>query len=108
MLPLAVFAYTTQMDPRNFLTPSIYHAEFYKETSSPGDITGLWHTFAKHDLPTAGVTVDGHLNQVTIKMLEYADAAGLIDENYSNCDWISQRRQMQNEGASHSQSQNSK
>ena len=47
-------------------------------------IVGLWHTFAKHDLPTAGVTVGDHPNQVTVQTLEYADDAGLLDENTEN------------------------
>ena len=47
-------------------------------------IVGLWRTFALHDTPGAGVTVGEQPHQVTVSSLEYADDAGLIDENATN------------------------
>ena len=47
-------------------------------------IVGLWRTFTLHDLPTAGVTVGDQTHQITVSSLEYADDAGLIDENVQN------------------------
>ena len=44
-------------------------------------ITGLMHIFKIHDNPNAGVTVGVPPNQVSISSLEYADDAGLLDEN---------------------------
>jgi hypothetical protein len=38
-------------------------------------------TFALHDIPGSGVEVGVTPHQVTISSLEYADDAGLIDEN---------------------------
>ena len=47
-------------------------------------IVGLWRTFTLHDTPNAGVTVGEHPHQVTVSSLEYADDAGLIDDDVSN------------------------
>ena len=44
-------------------------------------IAGLMCTFALHDIPGSGVEVGVPPHQVTISSLEYADDAGLIDEN---------------------------
>ena len=47
-------------------------------------IVGLWRTFTLHDLPTAGITVGDHPHQLTVSSLEYADDAGLVDEDAAN------------------------
>jgi len=44
-------------------------------------IVGLWRTFSLHDIPGSGVTVGDPPHQVTVSSLEYADDAGLIDDN---------------------------
>ena len=44
-------------------------------------ITGLMQISKMHDSATAEVTVGSPPNQVTISALEYADDAGLADEN---------------------------
>ena len=46
-------------------------------------IAGLWKIFTTHDRPDAGVTVGSPPNEVKIKALEYADDAGLMDNNTS-------------------------
>ena len=46
-------------------------------------IAGLWRIFTTHDRPDAGVTVGSPPNEVKIKALEYADDAGLMDNNTS-------------------------
>ena len=47
-------------------------------------ITGLMQIFKTHDSTAGGVTVGTPPNQVTITSLEYADDAGLADENVDN------------------------
>jgi len=47
-------------------------------------ITGLMQIFKTHDSTAGGVTVGTPPNQVTITSLEYADDAGLVDENADN------------------------
>ena len=49
--------------------------------SPPAFIVGLWKTFQKHDIPGAGVTVGDYPHQVEVSSLEYADDAGLLDED---------------------------
>ena len=49
--------------------------------SPPGFIVRLWKIFQKHDIPGAGVTVGDHPHQVEVSSLEYADDAGLLDED---------------------------
>ena len=44
-------------------------------------IAGLWHIFSKHDIPGAGVTVGQTPYEVLISKLEYADDAGMFDED---------------------------
>ena len=44
-------------------------------------IVGLWRIFVLHDLPGAGVTVGKTPYEVTISDLEYADDAGLLDDD---------------------------
>ena len=44
-------------------------------------IVGLWRTFTLHDLPTAGITVGDYPHQLSVSSLEYADDAGLLDED---------------------------
>ena len=44
-------------------------------------IVGLWRIFSKYDIPGAGVTVGQSPYEVLVSKLEYADDAGLIDEN---------------------------
>ena len=44
-------------------------------------IVGLWRIFSKHDVPGAGVIVGQPPYEVHVSKLEYADDAGLIDEN---------------------------
>ena len=46
-------------------------------------IAGLWKIFTTHDCPDAGVTVGSPPNEVKIRALEYADDAGLLDDNTS-------------------------
>ena len=46
-------------------------------------IAGLWRIFTTHDRPDAGVTVGSPPNEVKIRALEYADDAGLLDNNTS-------------------------
>ena len=46
-------------------------------------IAGLWRIFPTHDCPDAGVTVGSPPNDVKIRALEYADDAGLLDNNTS-------------------------
>ena len=49
--------------------------------SPAGFIVGLWKIFQKHDIPGAGVTVGDYPHQVEVSSLEYADDAGLLDED---------------------------
>ena len=49
--------------------------------SSVAFIVGLWRTFVLHDVPLAGVIVGKPPYEVKISGLEYADDAGLVDEN---------------------------
>ena len=42
-------------------------------------ITGLMHIFKVHDMKDSGVTVGSDSHKVTVRSLEYADDAGLID-----------------------------
>ena len=44
-------------------------------------IIGLWRTFVLHDLPDAGVRVGEPPYVVDIDKLEYADGAGLLDDD---------------------------
>ena len=44
-------------------------------------IVGLWHIFSKHDVPGAGIVVGQLPHTVHVSKLEYADDAGLVDEN---------------------------
>ena len=44
-------------------------------------IAGLWRIFSKYDIPGAGVTVGQSPYDVLVSKLEYADDAGMIDEN---------------------------
>ena len=44
-------------------------------------IAGLMETFRTHDLPDAGITVGSAPHRVTIRGLEYADDAALLDTN---------------------------
>ena len=46
-------------------------------------IAGLWRIFTTHDCPDAGVTVGSPPNDVKIRALEYADDAGLLDNDTS-------------------------
>ena len=47
-------------------------------------ITGLMHTFQKYDSTSTGVTIGKPPHQVTIRALEYADDAGLLDTSTEN------------------------
>ena len=47
-------------------------------------IVGLWLIFKSHDLEDSGVTVGKPPYKVRITRLEYADDAGLVDENANN------------------------
>ena len=44
-------------------------------------IVGLMHIFALHDTPGSGVEVGMPPYHITVSSLEYADDAGLIDDN---------------------------
>ena len=46
-------------------------------------IAGLWKIFAAHDSPNAGITLGSDPHSVHVSSLEYADDAGLIDEDTS-------------------------
>ena len=46
-------------------------------------IAGLWRIFATHDSPNAGITLGSDPHSVHVSSLEYADDAGLVDEDTS-------------------------
>ena len=49
--------------------------------SPPAFIVALWRIFQQHYIPDAGVTVGDEPHQVEVSSLEFADDAGLVDED---------------------------
>ena len=47
-------------------------------------IAGLWRIFATHESPTAGITLGSTPYEVKVSSLEYADDAGLLDDNVAD------------------------